>query len=81
MGPQIIRRSEVFKNKACVSILFDPSSNLNGSLESRAAGRHVRSPGRERLSQNRHLRSKVPSNSAEASVLQVNIAGKGLGVR
>ena len=45
MGTQIIRCSEVFKNKVCVSILFDPAANVNGSLESRAAGRQVRSPG------------------------------------
>ena len=45
MGTQIVRCSEVFKNKVCVSILFDLAANVNGSLESRAVGRQVRSPG------------------------------------
>ena len=45
MGTQIIRCSEVFNCKVCVSILIDLAANVNGSLEFREAGRQVPSPG------------------------------------
>jgi len=38
MGTQMVLCSEVFTGKVCVSILIDPATNVNGSLEAHEAG-------------------------------------------